>query len=173
MALYNVTVHVKTIFVPNLEPMSFVSTYDTTYFILHYSRLLFCIYVFLLTCSESNILLFYVFMECLNKIQHNARNLTPISFQYKRSVVIAALASHLSVFVTTNRQRPWSNPAGCTALNLNPTGNKQNDATQHLQGRSSTVCHQQEKSWLQPLEIRKVLFMSTSCLGKQKWILTV
>lgn len=107
-------------------------------------------------------------MECLNKIQYNARNLTPISFQYKRSVVTAALASHLSVFVTTNRQRSWSITAGCTTLNLNPTGNKQNYVTQHLQGRrNSTVCHQQENSWLQPFEIRKVLFMSTSCLGKQ------
>lgn len=160
--------YVKTISVPDLEPTSFVSTYDTTYFTLYYSCSLFCTCVFLLTCSVSNILLFYVFMECLNKIQYNARNLLPISFQYKRSVVIAALASHLSVFVTTNRQRPWSIPAGCTTLNLNPTGNKQNDVTQHWQGRRSTVCHQQEKSWLQPFEIRKVLFMSTSCLSEQK-----
>lgn len=127
------------------------------FFIIHVHFVVPC--VFLLTCSASNILLFYVFMECLNKIQYNARNLTPISFQYKISVVTAALASHLSVFVTTNTQRPWSIPARCTTLNLNPTGNKQNDATRHLHGRSSTVCHQQEKSWLQPFEIRKVLIM--------------
>jgi hypothetical protein len=161
-------VYVNTIFVPDSEPTSFVSTYDTMYFILYCSCLLFCIYMFLLTCSVSNILLFYVFMECLNKIQYNARNLTPISFQYKRSVVTAALASRLSVFVTTNRQRSCSITAGCNTLDLNPTGNKQNYVTQHSQGRrSSTVCHQQEKSWLQPFEIRKVLFMSTSCLSEQ------
>jgi len=56
--LYNVTVYVDTISVPDLEPMSFVSTYDTMYFIIYCSCLLFCIYVFLLTCSVSSILLF-------------------------------------------------------------------------------------------------------------------
>jgi len=58
LALYNVTAYVNTIFVPDLEPTSFVSTYDTMYFILYYSSLLFCMYVFLLTYSVSNILLF-------------------------------------------------------------------------------------------------------------------
>ena len=55
--LYNVvSSYVNTIFVPNLEPVSFVSIYDTMYFILF---TLYCIvYMFLLTHSVSGIVLF-------------------------------------------------------------------------------------------------------------------
>ena len=41
--LYNVVfLYVYTIFVPNLEPVSFVSMYDTMYCVLYYSFCFFC-----------------------------------------------------------------------------------------------------------------------------------
>jgi hypothetical protein len=69
--------YVNTIFVPDLEPTSFVSMCDIMYFILFFIIIFYffveSMYVFILTCSVSNIQLFHGFMECLNTIQGASR----------------------------------------------------------------------------------------------------